>query len=97
MHVKVIEEKKHADQLIRTEINELLQVAAETTGMTYKCKYTQHNFKCIRIKDLRISWVQEGSAENLKGIAWMFYYYATELYQTGMAQTHGEWVKRKVM
>jgi hypothetical protein len=97
MHVKVIEEKKKADQLIRAEINDMLRVAAEITGMTYTCKYTQHQLKCIKIKDLRVSWVQDGSAENLMRIAWMFYYYTTELYQTGMAQTHGEWVERKLM
>jgi hypothetical protein len=75
MHVKVIEEKREAEQLIRSEINELLRVAAEITGMRYKCKYTQHNLKCITIKELRVSWVQDdGSAENLMRVAWMFYY-----------------------
>jgi hypothetical protein len=74
MHVKIIEEKKEAEQLIRTEINQLLRVAAEITGMRYKCKYTQHHLKCITIKDFRVSWMQDGSAENLRRIAWMFYY-----------------------
>jgi hypothetical protein len=97
MHVKVLEEKREAEQLIRSEINELLRVASEITGMRYKCKYTEHNLKCITIKDLRVAWVQDGSAENLMRMAWMFYYYATELYQNGLAQTHGETVERKLM
>jgi hypothetical protein len=44
------------------------------------------------------AWMQDGSEENMQCLAWMFYYYGTEIHKLGRSTlTHGEWVERKVM
>jgi hypothetical protein len=45
-----------------------------------------------------LSWVQDGSLKNLKRLAWMFYYYGSEIHRLGRSSlSHGEWVERKIM
>lgn len=98
MQQTVIEEQKHVDHDIVSELHELLRKAASITGMTYWCKLTNHKLACTTIKDIRLSWVQDGSQENIQRIAWMFYYYGTVIHQSGRSSlTHNEWVERKVM
>jgi hypothetical protein len=97
MQHQIQQEQKHMEVEVIAEIHLLLRTAAEITGMTYKCKYTQYVLPCIKTRDIRMAWVQDGSAENQKRLAWMFYYYGSELYKTGIAITHGDWVEQKVM
>jgi hypothetical protein len=97
MQHQIQQELKHIEVVVTAEIHELLWTAADITGMTYKCKFTQYELACIKTKDMRVSWVQNGGADNQKRLAWMFYYYGSELYKTGVAITHGDWVEQKVM
>jgi hypothetical protein len=98
MQKQVIQEAKAAGLTIGSEIHQLLHDAAEITGMSYCCKLTGHTLPCINSKDIRLSWMQDGSAENLQRLAWMFYYYGTELYRLGRSSlSHCEWVERKIM
>ena len=97
MQQRVIQEQKSADLIITSEIHQLMRDAASITGMTYWCKLTQHTLACINRKDIRLSWVQDGSDANLQRFAWMFYYYASEIHKFGRSLTHGEWVEFKVM
>ncbi len=97
MQQRVIQEKKNAELIIASEIHQLLRNAASITGMTYCCKLTQHTLACINIKDIRQSWVQDGSNANLQRLAWMFYYYGSVIHPFGMSSTHGEWVESKVL
>jgi hypothetical protein len=42
--------------------------------------------------------MQDGVEDNLRQLAWMFYYYGTEIHKLGRSTlTHGEWVEEKVM
>jgi hypothetical protein len=98
MQGKVLADAKSAGQIITSELHLLLHAAAHITNMTYRCKLMQQTLACINIKEIRLAWMQDGGAENLKQLAWMFYYYASEVHRSGRSYlTHGECVERKVM
>jgi hypothetical protein len=98
MQRRVLLDEKASTRIINAEVHQLLHDAAEITGLTYSCKLTQHLLPCISIKDIRKSWTQDGGEENLRRLAWMFYYYGTEIHKLGRSTlTHGEWVEQKVM
>jgi hypothetical protein len=97
MQKQVMEEQKYADGIIVSQLHELLREAAKITGMTYLCKQTKHNIVCTNIKDIRLSWIQDGSVNNLQRIVWMFYYYGMEIYRIGKLLTHCELVEGKVL
>jgi hypothetical protein len=83
----VIEEKRRATEIITQELHE----------MTYCDRLTQHSLACINSRDVRRSWSQDGSEANLKRLAWIFYYYGSEVHKAGRGKTHGAWVEEKVL
>jgi hypothetical protein len=98
MQQRVLQDEKAASRIITSELHLLLHDAAHITNMTYRCKLTQQTLACINSKDIRLAWMQDGGEENLKRLAWMFYYFGTEVHRSGRSYlTHGEWVERKVM
>jgi hypothetical protein len=98
MQQRVLQDEKAASRIIAGELHQFLHDAADITGMTYRFKLTGHTLACVNSKDIRLRWVQDGSAENLHQLAWMFYYYGTEIHKLGRSTfTHGEWVEHKVM
>jgi hypothetical protein len=97
MQKQVMGEQKYADNIIVSELHEFFRVAATITGMTYHCKQTQHNLACMNVRDIRLSWLQDGSVDNLQRLVWMFYYYGIEIYKIGRSVTHCEWVEGKVL
>ena len=98
MQKRVLQDEKAVNQIIVGELHQLLNEAAHITGMTYRCKLTQQTLACINSKDIRLAWMQDGGEANLQRLAWIFYYYGSELHKMGRSTlTHGEWVERKVM
>ena len=98
MQRRVLQDEKAASHIIAGELHKLLHDAADITKMTYCCKLTQHTLPCINSKDIRLAWMQDGSEANMQRLAWMFYYYGTELHKMGRSNlSHGEWVEQKVM
>jgi hypothetical protein len=98
MQRKVLQDQKVATHIIAGELHKLFHDAANITGMTYRCKLTKHTLPCVNSKDIRQAWMQNGSEENMQRLAWMFYYYGTEIHTMGRSTlTHGEWVEQKVM
>ena len=98
MQRRVLQDQKVSTDIIAGELTQLLHDAAEITGMTYCCKQTQQTLPCINKKDIRLAWVQDGSEANMQRLAWMFYFYGSELHKLGRSSlSHGEWVERKVM
>jgi hypothetical protein len=98
MQRRVLQDEKAAGQIIASELHLFLHDAANITQMTYRCKLTQQTLACINSKDIRLAWMQDGGETNLKRLAWMFYYYGTEVHRSGRSYlTHGEWVEHKVM
>jgi hypothetical protein len=94
---QVMEEKKESDAIIVMEIQKLLREAAAITGMTYHDTHTKHSLACINGRDIRASWMQDGSNVNLKRLAWMFYYFGTEIHQTAFGVPHCNVVEQKVL
>ena len=97
MQKQVMEEQKYANSIIVSELHEFLRIAATITGMTYHCKTTQHNLACMNVRDIRLSWLQDGSIDNLQRLVWMFYYYGIEMYRISRHLTHCQWVEAKVL
>jgi hypothetical protein len=97
MQRQVTEEKKESDALIVMEIQKLLREAATITGMTYHDTQTNHSLACINGRDIRASWMQDGSNVNLKRLAWIFYYYGTEIHKTAFGVPHCNVVEQKVL
>jgi hypothetical protein len=98
MQQRVMQEQKTAERIIVSEIHQLLHDAATLTTMQYCCKQTHHMMPCISSKDIRQSWLQDGSEANLQRLAWIFYYYGGEVHQFGRSSlTHCEWVEQKVL
>jgi hypothetical protein len=98
MQRRVLQDERSAGLIIAGELHQLLHDAAKITGMTYLCKFTNPSLPCINTKDIRLSWCQNGSRDNLQRLAWMWYYYGTEIHELGWSSlTHNEWVERKVM
>jgi hypothetical protein len=98
MQRRVLQDEKAASHIIAGELHKLLHDAADIVGMTYRCKLTQHTLPCINSKDIRLAWMQDGGEENMQRLAWMFYFYGTEIHGGGRSTlSHGEWVEQKVM
>jgi hypothetical protein len=98
MQKRLMEEQNIVMQIIVSEIHQLLHDAAAITDMKYCCKRTNHMLPCLNNKDIRRSWLQDGSEANLQRLAWIFYYYGTEIHQIGRSSlTHCEWVEQKVL
>lgn len=60
-----MQEQKSVEMIIVSKIHQLLHDAATITNMKYCCKQTQHMLPCITSKDIRQSWLQDGSKANL--------------------------------
>jgi hypothetical protein len=91
MQRRVLQDKKAATHIIAGELHQLFHDAANITKMTYRCKLTGYTLPCINSKDIRQAWMQDGSKENMQRLAWMFYYYGTEIHKLGRSTlTHGE-------
>jgi hypothetical protein len=98
MQRRVLQDEKAATHIIAGELHQLFLDADNITKMTYRCKLTRYTLLCINSKDIRQAWMQDGSEENMQSLAWMFYYYGTEIHKLGRSTLmHGEWVERKVM
>jgi hypothetical protein len=98
MQRRVLQDEKAATHIIAGELHQLYHDAANITKMTYRCKLTGYTLPCINSKDIRQAWMQDGSKDNMQRLAWMFYYYGTEIHKLGRSTlTHGEWVEQRVM
>jgi hypothetical protein len=98
MHRQMLQDKKEASHIIYGELHKLLHDAAIIAGMMYRCKLTGHILPCINSKDIQLAWMQDGSKANMQCLAWMFYYYGTQVHRLGRSTlSHGEWLERKVM
>jgi len=50
-----------------------MRLGAEVTKMTYWCKNTNAERQCFTPKNIRESYIQDGSPKNIKRIHWIFY------------------------
>jgi hypothetical protein len=98
MQRRVLQDEKAATHIIAGELHQLFHDAANITKMTYRYKLTGYTLPCINSKDIQQDWMQDRRKENMQCLAWMFYYYGTEIHKLGRSTlTHGEWVEQRVM
>jgi hypothetical protein len=73
MIIKLVLEREQVRMMIKDEVEALMRLGAEVTKMTYKCKNTNAERLCITPKNMRESYVHNGSLSNIKCIHWIFY------------------------
>jgi hypothetical protein len=92
------DEQTKVGGLIVEEIGSLLRLGADVTGLTYNDKSTGGQRKCVTTKDMRSSYIEDGTAMNIKCIHWIFHElpYATHKDVLVQRKSHMDWVVEKV-
>jgi hypothetical protein len=73
MVIKLVLEREEVRRMIKDEIEALMRLGAEVTKMTYMCKNNNAERLSITPRNLRQSFLQNGSLSNVKRIHWIFY------------------------
>jgi hypothetical protein len=73
MRRRIMEDHKKVKGMVMEELESLMRLGAEVTGMTYQCKSTGTKRMCITPKDIRSSYIQDGGNLNVKCIHWIFH------------------------
>jgi hypothetical protein len=95
---RLIEERKKVRALVMEEIESLMRLGADITGLTYEDKSTGGSRMCVTPKDMRLSYIQDGSAMNIKRLHWIFHElpYGTHTDVLVQRKSHMDWVVEKV-
>jgi hypothetical protein len=72
MRLKLDEERQQVRLKMREQVHELLRMGADITKMTYSCPSSYESRACVSPKNMRDSYVQDGSLLNIKCIHWIF-------------------------
>ena len=99
MCLKLIQERDDVKLIIKEEVEKLMRMGTEITGMTYFCKNSNFQRPCVTPRNMRTSYCQDGSECNLKRLHWIFHNLPIGTYKDIMMnrQTHGDIVVSKVM
>lgn len=96
---KITEERERVKTLIKREVEQLMRLGADITGMTYHCNSPNLPKPCVSPKNMRTSHCQDGSLSNLKRIHWIFHQLPFGTHQDVLMgrSSHGDYVVAKVM
>ena len=72
MQLKLDDERQQVRVKMREQVHQLLRLGAEITKMTYRCTSEYSSRACVSPKNMRDSYVQDGSLLNIKCIHWIF-------------------------
>ena len=72
MVARVEGERMKVKLMVKEEIEKLIRLGAEITGMTYNCISSDSARQCITPRNMRQNYVQDGSELNIKRIHWIF-------------------------
>jgi hypothetical protein len=99
MKTRLVEERKKVKGMVVEEIESLMRLGAEVTGMTYECKSTGTRRMCVTPKDIRSSFIQEGDDMNVKRIHWIFHELPYGTHEDVLTQrmSHMNWVVQRVV
>jgi hypothetical protein len=73
MRKRIEGEQEKAKGLVIEEIEWLMQLGAEITGMTYQCKSTGTRRLCVTPKHVRTSYLDDMGDLNVERIHWIFH------------------------
>ena len=72
MMIKLREERQLVRWKIKDSVHELMRMGAEITKMTYNCPVVCGQRACITPKNMRNSFIEDGSLFNIRCIHWIF-------------------------
>jgi hypothetical protein len=95
---KLTGERDQVKSMIKEEVEKLMRLGAEVTGMTYNCSSSGAARTCITPRNMRTSYCQDGSDLNVKRIHWIFHELPVGTHQDILMQRrkHADWVVEKV-
>jgi hypothetical protein len=70
---KLTGERDQVKSMIKEEVEKLMQLGAEVTGITYNCSSSSARRTCITPRNMRTSYCQDGSDLNMKRMHWIFH------------------------
>lgn len=96
---RLARERRKVRGMMMEEIESLMRLGAEVTGMTYTDKSTGGCRQCVTPKHMRLSYVENGGGMNIQRLHWIFYQlpYGTHTDVLVRRMSHMDWVLRKVM
>ena len=99
MMVKIHGERETVKHLIKGEVDDLLRLGTETTGMSFYIYNQTIKEPCVTPKNMRTSFCQNGSDENLKRINFIFHALPYKTHEDVIMNrdTHGDLVVKHVM
>jgi len=99
MVVKLQSEREAVKNVIKGEVDELLRLGTETTGMTYYINNPNLKEPCVTPRNMRTSFCQDGSDENLKRLHYIFHELPYKTHEDVLMkrETHGDVVVANVM
>lgn len=72
MMVTLDGEREQVRSMIKVEVEKLMRFGADITQLTYNDKATGSALACVLPRNMRESYVQDGSLENIKRFHWIF-------------------------
>jgi hypothetical protein len=98
MLLKLATERETVRAMMKDEVESMMRMGAQITKMEYRCKSTSVKRLCINPRDIRQSYVEDGSLANIKCIHWMFNELPLATHQDVLPQrmSHMDLVVRKV-
>jgi len=70
---KLTDERKQVRLIMKDEVEDLMRLGAGICKMTYRSKNTNTPRTCVSARNMRDSYVQDGSTFNIKCIHWIFH------------------------
>ena len=66
-------DKKEVQDICKREMDKLMTMGAEITGMTHTCKLSGIQRLCTTATEMRRSWCEAENDKNVKALLWMFH------------------------
>lgn len=99
MQLTMTKERDEVAKIIKLEVEKLLKWGALTCGMTFFDSCANVSRSCLRVRNMRTSFLQDDGLENLKRIHWMFHKLPESLHKDVLMHqmSHMDVVTNKVM
>ena len=72
MQLRLMDERQQVRVKMREQVHELLRAGAEITKMTCRCPSQHGSRACVSTKNMRASYVQDGTLLNIQRVHWIF-------------------------
>jgi hypothetical protein len=97
MLVVINQERENAKYIIKQSIRQLWLEAAAITGMTYVIEGSSQSATCLTPEHITKSWRTDGTAMNIKRLAWILYHYGQDLCVCARGVPYEVLVEQKVL